>query len=147
MKVLVMGLSGAGKSAFAERLFLEVVKNNLAEWLNADEVRTETNDWDFTEEGRLRQAKRMTVLANRHVEEDYIAICDFICPKREYREILNADITVWLDTVESSDYADTDKLFEAPAEDEYTFRITSKDDIDKTVATVADLVEILAEDD
>jgi adenylylsulfate kinase len=147
MKILVMGLSGTGKSTFAEKLYHEIVKNNLTEWINADDVRSETKDWDFSDEGRLRQAKRMTVLANRLVEDEYIVVADFICPKQEYRQLFDADVTVWMDTADTSDYADTDKIFEKPTDDEYTFRVAAKDDIDKTVAVVADLVEILVDND
>ena len=48
-----MGLPGAGKTTLAEKLS----KKLSAEWINADKVRKEFNDWDFSKDGRLRQAK------------------------------------------------------------------------------------------
>jgi adenylylsulfate kinase len=146
MKILVMGLPGSGKTTLAEKLFLEIVKNRPAEWVNADELRTECKDWDFSDTGRLRQAKRMTVIANAGVENGFVMVSDFVCPKKEYRELFDADITVWMDTVKESEYEDTNNLFEPPADDEYTFRVVDTEDIDKTVGTIADLVEILTED-
>ena len=50
-----MGLPGSGKTTLAEKL-VPLLK---AEWLNADRVREEQKDWDFSNEGRLRQAKRL----------------------------------------------------------------------------------------
>ena len=50
-----MGLPGAGKTTLASHL-VPLLK---AKWLNADEVRKEANVWDFSAEGRVRQAKRM----------------------------------------------------------------------------------------
>ena len=41
-----MGLPGAGKTTLADAL----AKKIKAKRLNADEVRTEANDWDFSEE-------------------------------------------------------------------------------------------------
>ena len=64
-KILIMGLPGAGKSYLAERL--SPIIN--AKWLNADEVRKEANDWDFSPEGRLRQAKRMKDLSQKAIED------------------------------------------------------------------------------
>ena len=52
--ILVMGLPGAGKTTLAN----ELAPNLNAKRLNADEVRKAANDWDFSEEGRTRQAKR-----------------------------------------------------------------------------------------
>ena len=50
-----MGLPGSGKTTLAD----EIGPKLNAKRLNADEVRKEANDWDFSEEGRKRQAKRM----------------------------------------------------------------------------------------
>ena len=38
----------------------------MLKWLNADEVRKAANDWDFSEEGRKIQAKRMADMAEKH---------------------------------------------------------------------------------
>ena len=57
--ILVMGLPGAGKTTLAD----EMAPLLNAKRLNADEVRKEANDWDFSEEGRKRQAKRMADFA------------------------------------------------------------------------------------
>ena len=56
MKILVCGLPGSGKTWLSERLVKYI--DNCA-WYNADVLRKYSNDWDFTLEGRSRQAKRM----------------------------------------------------------------------------------------
>ena len=48
---------GSGKTYLAERL-VEYLGDKVA-CPNADKVREEANDWDFIEEGRLRQNPRM----------------------------------------------------------------------------------------
>ena len=58
-KILIMGLPGSGKTTLASKL----VPLLNAKWLNNDEARKAANDWDFSEEGRLRQAKRMADIA------------------------------------------------------------------------------------
>ena len=57
--ILIMGLPGSGKTTLATEL-APLIK---AKRINADEVRKKANDWDFSEEGRKRQAKRMSDLA------------------------------------------------------------------------------------
>ena len=63
--ILIMGLPGSGKTTLAE----ELAPLLNAKRLNADEVRKEANDWDFSEEGRKRQARRMADFALRLKEE------------------------------------------------------------------------------
>ena len=99
-----MGLPGAGKTTLAEQL---APKLN-AKRLNADEVRKAAGDWDFSEEGRKRQAKRMCDEALKLKEEGNNVIADFICPTPKARSLFPADYTVWVDTclLYTSDAAD-----------------------------------------
>ena len=64
-KILIMGLPGSGKTTLAKKL----VAMLNAVWLNADEVRKEHNDWDFSPEGRTRQAERMKRLAQEGLDQ------------------------------------------------------------------------------
>ena len=60
MKILIMGLSGSGKTFLSKLLQKEL----SCAWYNADNLREMANDWDFSEEGRRRQSFRMKVLAD-----------------------------------------------------------------------------------
>ncbi len=144
MKILIMGLPGSGKTTLAEKLFNEVCKNGPAEWVNADELRQECNDWDFSDDGRKRQAHRMNLIATAGSARGYTMICDFVCPTRELRDIFDADFTVWMDTIPKGRYEDTNKIFEAPTKEEYDIRVTEFDS-DKWSAVLADLVAIFKE--
>lgn len=125
MKILVMGLPGSGKSTFAKKLVedLKDLGRNV-EWFNADQIRETFNDWDFSVEGRQRQAERMAKFALDAEQMGNIVVADFVCPTQKLRNIFNADIVVWMDTVSSSGYKDTDNIFEAPIH--YDYRITEK---------------------
>ena len=50
-----MGLPGSGKTYLAERL---VPLLNTA-WYNSDKLGDMANDWDFSDEGRRWQSRRM----------------------------------------------------------------------------------------
>ena len=75
MKILIMGLPGSGKTTLAS----ELVPLLKAKWLNNDKVRKAANDWDFSDEGRTRQAKRMADLAEKYKQGGSYVVCDFIC--------------------------------------------------------------------
>jgi adenylylsulfate kinase len=121
MRILIMGLPGAGKTTLALNLFAMLSPDVL--WLNADEIRQKFNDWDFSEEGRIRQSQRMREIADVS-NRDYI-IADFVCPLPEMRSIYSADYTVWVDTIHSSIYEDTNRVFEPP--EYYDLHVTTQD--------------------
>lgn len=120
-----MGLPGSGKSTFAKRLVEDLSElGKPAEWFNADQIREVFDDWDFTDKGRERQAERMKRFAEGAVTMGKIAVCDFVCPTQKLRNIFNADIIVWLDTISHGRYEDTNQIFEEPRH--YDYRITEK---------------------
>jgi adenylylsulfate kinase len=111
MKILIMGLPGAGKTWLAERLTKHV--DNCA-WYNADVIRGAANDWDFTGEGRIRQAQRMKTFADFETMHGRNVICDFVAPVKQAREDFAADIVIWIDTITEGRFEDTNKIFEQP---------------------------------
>jgi len=116
-RILITGLSGSGKTTLAKKLS----KLLNAKHINGDEVRNIYDDWDFSEIGRLRQAHRIKTLSEKY----NLVVCDFIAPTDMHRNIINPDVLIWMDTIKSSKYKDTDILFECPIN--YTHRILYKD--------------------
>ena len=116
-----MGLSGSGKTSLAK--VLTPMFN--AVWLNADKIREEVNDWDFSEQGRIKQSIRMKIQALKAKSENRNVIADFICPTEQTRKEFNADYTIWVDTIKKGKYEDTNKIFETPSK--YDFKVTHKD--------------------
>lgn len=113
-----MGLPGAGKS-YLSKLLSEKLS---AEWLNADALRKQYDDWDFSTEGRIRQSKRMRLHADMSMKKYVIA--DFVSPLSEMRNIYEADWIIWMDTIDQGRFADTNKAFERPVN--YDYRITEQ---------------------
>ena len=119
-KILIMGLPDSGKTTLASKL----VPLLNAKWLNNDEVRKVANDWNFSEEARIRQAKRMTDLAEKYIREGHYVVADFICPTPETRELFNADYVVWVDTINKGRFEDTNKMFVKP--EKFDFQVTTQ---------------------
>ena len=116
-----MGLPGSGKTTLASELAPLI----NAKRINADEVRKAANDWDFSKEGRSRQAKRMAELAIKIKEEGNYVIADFICPTPEARSLFPADYTIWVDTIKKGRFDDTNAMFVKP--ENYDFHVTTQD--------------------
>ena len=119
--ILIMGLPGAGKTTLAEALAPMI----NAKRLNADEVRKAANDWDFSPEGRTRQAKRMAEFALKLKNEGNYVVADFICPTPEARKLFPADYVIWVDTIKEGRFEDTNQMFIKP--EKYAFHVTSQD--------------------
>ena len=119
-KILVMGLPGSGKT----RLSAELKKIIPIIHLNADEIRKHFNDWDFSTEGRIRQADRMKRFSDYIYLEKISPLADFVCPLDETRKILKPDIIIWMDTEKKGRFENTNKIFQKPKK--FHFRIKTK---------------------
>ena len=156
MKILVCGLPGSGKTWLAERLIRHI--KNCA-WYNADFVRKFSNDWDFSVEGRIRQANRMKTFADFEKGNGRSVICDFVAPTEKAREAFAPDYVIWMDTIkegrivssklselkninnlpfdatllsQSKEFEDTNKVFETPSKiDTRITHFMSDDEIKK----------------
>lgn len=135
MKILIFGLPGSGKTWLADRL---QQKLNCA-WFNADAIRKMANDWEFGEEARIRQARRMRNLADYEKSEGRIVICDFVCPTELTRHIFEADYTVWMDTITEGRFEDTNKIFVKPDVSAVDYHVSKW--FDDTHDTLAQAVE------
>ena len=116
-----MGLPGSGKTTLAE----ELASMLNAKRLNADEVRKAADDWDFSKEGRKRQAKRMADFAQKLKEEGNFVVADFVCPTPEARALFPADFIIWVDTIKEGRFDDTNKMFVKP--DKFDYLVTTQD--------------------
>ena len=111
IKILVFGLPGSGKTTFARQLSAGVA------YFNADDIRKMFNDWDFSMEGRTRQAQRMACLSS--LAEGH-AVVDFICPFDVDRD--EYDIKIWMNTIKKGRFDDTNKMFEKPSKVDYEIK-------------------------
>jgi len=139
-KILVMGLPGSGKTTLSDILSKELIKRDKTVLrLNADELRKKYHDWDFTIDGRLRQAQRMFNFCEWEngystVRTEDIAVVDFVAPIPRSRGIFSPDYTVWMNTIDFCRYEDTNKLFLDPIR--WDYRIQEFDGLNKHIHNI-----------
>jgi adenylylsulfate kinase len=139
--ILIMGLPGSGKTTFSEKLvrkFKQMTTYTIGK-MNADEMRSFYNDWDFSYAGRLRQARRMREFSLYSARD--IVIIDMVAPTKETREIVGADAIIFIDTIKESRFEDTNKVFDAPDCNEYATRFETFPDEDDAERVVNCVVE------
>jgi DNA polymerase III delta prime subunit len=139
-RILIMGLPGSGKTTLAGALkryleehgeisYARALQEHIVDfkcqvnWFNADDIRRKYNDWDFSNDGRIRQSLRMFQFS-MEAGGDYV-ICDFVAPLVEMRNNFKADWTIWMDTIREGRYADTNAAFVEP--EQYDFRVNEQD--------------------
>ena len=113
-----MGLPGSGKTTLAA----ELKKKLNATWINADTIRKKFNDWDFSKNGVIRQARRMRKITNKSKKK--ITIVDFVCPYEKGRKIFKADYLIWMNTIKKGRLSTFDKSFEIPKK--FNFKVNKK---------------------
>ncbi len=134
MKILVMGLPQSGKTtlckALAPRLDAVHFENNA--------VRGLFQDWDFSPQGRIRQAHRMAELCGSVDYKPHV-LGDFICPTEATRHIFNAEFTIWMNTVprENSPYSDTNIMFQEPGDVDFVVTDWHGDHVGAIVERIA----------
>ena len=129
MKILICGLSGSGKTTLADKLHEVLLKDYSCQRLNADEIRQETNNWNFSLRGRIEQAHNITA----RVDNSDFIICDFIAPLKELRSVYDADFIIWMDTVKESKFSDTDALFEPVPDANYIVTTHSEEHVTEII--------------
>jgi len=112
MKILIMGLPGAGKTTLAK----ELIKEINAIHLNADEMRNQVwTDLTFKYTDRIIMAQRMGALSDVLVNQGHNVIADFVCPTEKTRQAFGYAFVIWVNRIETSRFDDTNDLFEKPS--------------------------------
>ena len=134
MRMLICGLPGRGKTALS-KLIVSRLPGTVH--LNADVVRGILQDWDFSLNGRMRQALRMRQLAelSAQTSEERLTLLDFVAPTSQARSIVQADRIVYVNTIQAGRFEDTNAVFEKPTQ--VDMEVTTWGDFEDAAETCA----------
>jgi adenylylsulfate kinase len=89
--------------------------------LDGDAVRYATGNNDFTYDGRLKQTRNMRDLAAMLQRQGFDIIAAYVAPTHGLREMFDADITIWMDTIVAGPHQDTNALWQDPTHAHHVF--------------------------
>jgi len=115
-RVLIIG-DGANRKEFSQELANHIEGSKL---LDSWDTRKTHKDIDFTESGLLRNTHRVLTIARNGAQETQATIIDMRAPLKAQRDIINADVLIWVDST-NSEHKQLD--FETPVF--YDARVTS----------------------
>lgn len=93
MKILVCGFPGSGKTTLSKSL-CEIID---AVHLDANSIRKEYTDIDYSSEGVKNEVSRLRYLADGVVRANKIAVIDYVAPTNKIKKELGANYIVWID--------------------------------------------------
>jgi len=139
--LLIMGLPGSGKTTLADATAERLRASCFAVLrINADVVRGLHADWDFSREGRIRQAQRLRAAAEAACAD--VVIMDFVAALPEQRDIVAPNVLVWMNTIAAGRYEDTNAAFVPPARADEIFSAHDPDNLDRVARLALSLLEV-----
>ena len=141
-KILIMGLPGAGKTTLARALERSLQARRVpVTIIDGDAVRAFWHDVDFSEEGRVKQARRIGGMASDLVQQGLTTLCSFVCPTPDARHAFWDEtpdevvpFTVFVDRVTESAYPDTNRMFIPPGFHDYA--VNAEESVGESVAAI-----------
>lgn len=89
MVVLITGKPDSGKTHYAYALAQEYGACGIPSMvLDGDEVRADTGDRDFSDEGRRRNLEKISIMAAQIEKQGIVPLVSVVAPKAEYREMM-----------------------------------------------------------
>lgn len=133
--ILVTGLSGSGKTTFCHELLKH--RGMDIQYINNDDVRNQTGNYDFSPDGRLRQMQNII----ERIDHTYsVVLLDVIAPYWIHKKLLNPDYTVYMNTQVCSRYLDTDKIYEPPIKPDFEIKHFAEIE-----STIENLIRVICE--
>jgi hypothetical protein len=130
-RILVMGMPGSCKSSIAKKLSEKFESSNL---IISNQERILAKDVDYTVDGQMRHCYRMLNLARQSKAK--ATVIDMACPLPKMRQILNADIVVWVSDKTECEYEELNQIYIPPIYYDIECTDDNNETIDKIIKRI-----------